>query len=267
LSEVPLNPKANREKLTQIMFETFSVPSMYLAITAVLDLYASGRTTGLAVDMGDGVCHVVPIVEGYALPHAVQRLDLAGKDITDYLAKLLTESGYSFTTAAEKEIVRDIKEKHGYVVLDYDEEIGKDAKEVPYELPDGKKITAKHELFKAPEVLFQPHLIGKESVGIHKLSYDVIEKCDFDLRHDFYANIVLAGGSSMFPNIAKRFKVEMDRLARVQYKVKIAQPEEGRFLAWVGGSILSSLPIFSEMWVTADEFDEGGPGIVHSKCF
>ncbi|XP_067680452.1 actin, muscle-like [Haliotis asinina] len=271
MTEAPLNPKRNREKMMEIQFEKFDVPGFYVSMQAVLSLYASGRGGGILLDCGDGVTHAVPIYEGYALPHAIRRMNLAGQDITSYLSKILQERGYDLTsTSAEFEIVRHIKENLCYVPLDFKAEVKaadeSSSLEKDYELPDGNVITIGSERFRAPEVLFKPRMLGLESGGIHRMIIKTLKKCDIDIRKHMCTNFILSGGSTMFPGIAERLTKELAKLVPKTVKVKVVAPPERKFSVWIGGSILASLSTFQQMWVTKQEYDEFGPKVVHRRC-
>jgi len=270
-TEPPLNPKANRERMLGILFEALNVPSTYIAIQAVLSLYSSGKTTGIVLDSGDGVTHAVPIYEGYAIPHSIDKILLAGKSLTQYMIKLLSDLGYQFSESTDYDTLKDIKEKNGFVALDFEQAMKEaaDSKKFDkvYELPDGSKITIGNERFRCTELLFNPNLQGLDYKGAHKLTFDSIIKCDNDIRKDLYANIILSGGTSMFEGMGERLEKEVKALAPYTMKIKVLASPDRKYSVWAGGSIISSIASFHTMWITRAEFNEQGPSIVHKKCF
>jgi actin len=270
LIDSALNVKANREKMVKIMFETFKVPALYVATAPALSLYERGLSTGIVLDFGYGFGQIVPIYESQVLSNAISRVKLTGSDLTNYMEKLLMERGYNFTTLAEKDIVRDIKEKLCCVALDFDMETkscSEDSRyQKSYELPDGNILTVNDERFRCPEILFQPSLIGLDSKGIHVAIFDSIMKCDVSVRRELYANIVLSGGTTLFPVINSRLDMEITSLAPHTMKVKIIAPPQRKYSAWTGGSLLASSDDFEERWVTKEEYAQDGYSIVQSKC-
>ena len=220
LTEAPLNPKVNREKMTQLMFETFRVEGLYVAIQAVLSLYSNGRTTGLVCDSGDGVTHTVPVYEGFQIPHAVCKNFIAGRAITDHMIKLLTSDGIAEQGGASawKQIVGKIKEDVCFVSLDLaaDKEKAGQSTELSknYILPDGQSVTVNTPRFLAPEALFNPGLIkeGDEAPGMHQMCHKSAQECDVDIRRDLYGNIILSGGTTLYEGLPDRLEKELDAL-------------------------------------------------------
>lgn len=268
VTENSLNPKNCREKITQMMFETFNVPAFYLQNSQALTLIASGRTTGLVVEISRNSGYVVPVYEGYVLQHGIARFELNASDVEDYMCKILTERGYDADRTRPS--IKDIVEKTAYVALDFDNEM-KDAAITQaitkqYELPDGQVITIGNERFRCTECLFQPYFIGYESDGIHALANKAIRRCDVDIQKDLFANIVLTGAGTTYPGFADRMQKEIVSLAPTGTRVKVIAPPERVNSSWIGGSILSSLGTFQPMWVTKAEYDEEGPSIVHRRC-
>jgi len=276
LTEPPLNPRKNRAKLAEVFFETFNVPALFISMQAVLSVYASGRTTGVVLDSGDGVTHVVPLYEGFALPHSIRRIDLAGRDVTRQLQLLLRKAGHSFTTSAEMQIVQQIKEQHCRIAFDplkeEEESSYSAAPSASYKLPDGVGISIGHEAFKAPEILFHPRLVGSEDLGFHQLLNEAITCSDVDLRKPLYSSILLAGGTTLLDGLGKRLLNEVKKLAPSNMKIKITAPPERQTSTWIGGSILASLSTFRRMTISADEYKEASDlndkhELVHSKTF
>uniref|UniRef100_A0A8D0BQU7 Actin n=1 Tax=Salvator merianae TaxID=96440 RepID=A0A8D0BQU7_SALMN len=266
LSESPLNPFSNREKTTELMFERFKVPALYLSVQATLALYASGRITGLVMDSGDGVTHAVPIYDGYCLPHGVSRLDVAGKDVTEYLAHLLLENGYSSLSRTKKNIVKDIKEKLSYVALDLRHETKKKVEQV-LKLPDGTAIKTNFHLCQAPEILFSPRIIGIGGPGIHAMITKSTKKCDQDICGLLYGNVILSGGSSLFRGLDERIFKEIEHDVPKGVSVRIIAPLDRLCASWIGGSIIAHLITFIPMWITREDYKEFGATGIHRKCF
>ncbi|XP_005109965.1 actin, clone 302 [Aplysia californica] len=269
LTESPLNPKADGEKMAQIMFETFNIPALYVANSAVLSLFADGRTTGTVLKSGRSVTHAVPIVDGSVITDAITRTEVAGRDVTDYLMSLLNNRGYSFTTEADRLVADDIKEKLCYVALDLNQELHSAAEfstlHKSYTLSDGSVMNLSDERCRCIELMFDPSLLGYVTEGLSQMVHNAISRCKEETWKSLYNNIVLAGGATLYKGLHDRLRAEIVTLAPAEMKVKVIAPEDRKYSAWLGGSILANLPSFKDKWVSKQEYDEVGPSIVNRK--
>ncbi|XP_031229530.1 actin-related protein T1 [Mastomys coucha] len=268
MTEPSLNPRETREKTTEIMFEKFEVPALYLCNHAVGALCASACITGLVLDSGDGVTCTVPIYEGYSLPHAITKLYVAGRDITEHLTRLLLAKGYNSPCILNKAVVDDIKKKLCSVSWGY-KDTEKSCQQFlsEYTLPDGNTIQMSDHLCHAPEVLFTPDHLGVHDLGISKMVSSSIMKCDIDIQENLFAEIVLSGGTTLFPGLQDRLLRELELLASEGTPIKITASPDRCYSAWIGGSVMTSMTTFKQMWVTAEDFREYGAYVIQRKCF
>jgi len=281
LTEPPQNPTKNREQLIERMFEKYGFAAANVSIQAMLTLYAQGLLTGVVVDTGDGVTHVVPVFDGYVPQNLIKRLDVAGRHVTQYMNKLLMLRGYAFNSTADFDTVRQIKEKLCYVALDIGQE-RRLAQETTclmetFTLPDGKIIKVGRERFEAPECLFNPSLVDSEKSGMADMVFEMIQEADIDTRSEYYKHIVLSGGSSMYPGLSTRLEKDIrDRYLKEilgnnvermkKFKINIEDPPRRKHMVFLGGSVLADIMKDKpEFWITKAEYDEQGMTAVLRK--
>jgi len=248
------------------MFESFGVPSLNISITGVLALLGHGRTSGVVLTSGEGVTSTIPVFDGFGLPHCINRSDTAGKDVNTILGKLIAKQGLSLTKSDEKYQTQLMKEKHCYVAQTQDEE----ADAVEYTLPDGRKITLTDERWMATEALFNPASGGleAENMGVHAMVWDTIQKCDVDTRKTLLSNVIIAGGSCMFPGYKERLSADLKAFApsKIQTGIRVVAGKNPAHTVWIGGQIFASLRAMQEdQWVTIEDYDERGVGYIHEK--
>jgi centractin len=261
-------PRSAREDAAQRAFESLGVPAVHFAPSATLALYAPGRTTGLVLECGEGVSAATPIYEGFGLPHAGVRCDFGGGEVTALLAALLRRAGVAFSTAAERDAVRELKEAAAFVAPEPGAAEAGAAGAPPaahHTLPDGTRLALGAELFRAPEVLFNPALAGSEALGLGAAVLAAVARCDLDLRRPLLGAVVLAGGGTALRGLPARVLGEVRRGAPVDARVRVWAPADRKLLTWLGGSILGSLSTFRGMLVTKEEWDEEGPEALHRR--
>ena len=266
ISERPLNyPIENREKLAQMMFETFSVNGFYIQNQAILSMYAAGLFTGMVVDLSDSCSHFIPIFDGYAVKNNVKYQNIGGRDLTEFMIKLLIqENGKDISIDYRN--AKYIKEKICFVAMDYSDEI-KTLDSYESELPDGSHLNIKNARIQCPEALFNPELMEKTEESIAKICNDAIT-IDSDLMKDMYRNIILSGGNSMFDGLPERFTKEIKSLANEDMieEVKVINDGNRYMFPYIGGDFFSSLSTFNSNCISRTEYEENGNSIIHKKC-
>ncbi|XP_022794420.1 actin-100-like [Stylophora pistillata] len=276
ITEVANTPKKNREKMAEILFEHLSAPAMYLANQLVLSLYASGLTGGMCLSSGFSVTQAAAIYEGCLLAHTVQELDIGGQSLTNNLQKLLRDNkGHNFNSSSGWQIVNKMKENMAYVAQDYPRELHQyktsDTLTRYYMLPDGQSVDISSEMITTAEPLFNPEtLLGADDTvasqfPIHKLVNNAFRRCSPELQSVMSRNVVLSGGTTLMRGLVPRLERE---LSKINPKIRtVSAPDNRRYSAWIGGSILGSLSTIDSMYVTTDEYADYGGRIVNQKCF
>ena len=291
VTEAPLNPLENKQKIFEILFEKLGVGAVNIEPQAKCSLFAEGIDTGIVLDSGDGVTHCIPVSDGNILKYSIERMDIAGRHITEYLCRLLQKKGYAFNSSADFEFVRELKEKYCFVSNDIESDRKLERETSYYNsyhlLPDETRIRISDEKFEAPEILFNPYLIGKEYDGIPLMMMKSINNCPVDCRPGLYKNIILSGASTLFPGFASRVENEIKNLykqttlkntkdKKIKININVIDSPKRKYSVFIGASIIANHYNDSEnddYWITRDEWldceDKGSytkENLIKNKC-
>ena len=256
--------KAQAEQITQIMIESFEVPAFYLAKSTTLATYYASKPTAAVIDCGETVTDICCVYEHCGITRTVTPVNVAGRDLTYYLQSLI--EGVHWPSDGWFPFVRDIKEKHAYVALDFDAEVKK-AEKVDCESPWDNKFSIAEQRLRCPEILFKPSINGLQCEGIGQALFNAIMKCDGDIRGQMFSNIILSGGTTLCKGFPERIEKEIKSLAPQGTEVNVIALPDRHLAAWVGGSVLGRAEAFKEMTISRAEYDEEGACIVHRKCW
>ena len=274
VTEAPLNPLSNKLKIFEILFEKIGVGAINIEPQAKCSLFAEGIDTGIVLDSGDGVTHCIPVSDGAILKHSIERMDIAGRHITEYLVRLLQKKGYAFNSSADFDFVRELKEKYCFISNDIESDRKLERQTTFYNsyhlLPDETRIRISDEKFEAPEILFNPSLIQKEYDGIPYMMMKSINTCPIDCRKGLYAGIVLSGANTLFPGFASRLETEIKTLykqsalklakdKRIKININVISSPKRKYSVFIGASVIANH--YNEdnvegYWITRDEWLE-----------
>jgi len=256
-----------REKLVQILFESFNVPCLSIVPTSCLALFGNGISTGLSIHSGETGTEIVPVHDGVPLRSLAVRYPVNGMHLTGFLNILLADKGHTGLTSSWTQVLKDIKKTKCFVSLDPATE---PAIDLTYELPDGGVINLNEFSWLCAEAMFYPELISDPSSPLTLTILDVIEQCPADIQDTLLQNIVLSGGNVSFPGFAERLKKDLEYLLNnddKKVKVWAPQPKESLGnLPWIGGTIYANMPDFVQKCVTVDQYNEIGPTIIQTIC-
>jgi actin-related protein len=239
ITENALNPKFHREILTNVLTNEFNVKHLAFELAPVSALRATGRISGVAVDIGHENIGIIPVFEKYIIEHAISRVELGGRAITLFLKELLQ-------TDQSESNVNSIKEESCYMAVDYQAELEKlhSLESETYEMPDATFISLKRERFEAPELFFKPLWQGFDLPPLDRLIYDTILELDVNLQEEMFGSVVLCGGGSLIRGFDERLKKELEEKYPRDIKINVIAPPNREYLAWEGASSLASTSVY-----------------------